>query len=357
MPKDKVLETAALLARACQLNQDFDEAQGLRNWINAQEPTDSSEIDSTDHIPTSTAIANAIHWCKERGFDVDSPGFRFDMPNASGKTPLHVAVSDEELEIVEQIVDHVATLETPDKEDKSTALLLAAATRNRRTTEILIKHDALVAVTDKYLNTPLHRAQAANGGVAVAKLLLGHKDGVATDINAKNGYDKTALHLACQLGNEPMVTLLLSRGADANAPGPGHGTPLHVAIDQRRPGIVKKLLEIGDADISLRDGAGRNALKAAKTTKLGSPDIIRLLQEHEEKARRLSYSNPAGQIRGRKPSSSSTGRRDTVVSDTSGISTGSAESMGSAPGSPKTTRDILSLGLRLGRKDSRDTYG
>lgn len=190
--------------------------------------------------------------------------------------------------------------------------------------------------------------------IAVAKLLLNHKNGESTDINAKNGYDKTALHLACQLGNEPMVSLLLDRGADANISGPGYCTPLHVAIDQRRPSIVKKLLEIGDVDISLRDGAGRNALKAAKTTKLGSPEIIRLLQEHEERIRRTSHSTGTSPDRPRKISSASVGRRDTVVSDASGISTGSIDSAGSAGGIPKIAIDRFALGF-WGRRDTRSS--
>jgi ankyrin repeat protein len=363
MPRDLVFESADLLARVCQLNQEFDEARGLRNWIIDQDlhPIDDDDILSkTDHVLPTPAMSDAIRWCKEKGFDVDSPGFRFDTPNEGGKTPLHVAVSDEQLEIVEQIVDHVATVETRDN-DESTALLLACATRNRHITRVLLNHKAMVNVQDRYLNTPLHRVHAATGGVAVVKLLLGQKDH-RININQKNSYDKTALHLACQMGNEPMAELLLDNGADVDSQGPGQCTPLHVAIDQRRLTVVKKLLARG-ADVTIRDAAGRNAVKAAKTTRLASPDINRLLYEHEiaarEKQRRLSHSRTLSvnepHVHVRKTSNASLGRRDTVVSNKSfmsGVSNASGESECSSPKS-LTSR----LALRFGKKDGRDAQG
>jgi ankyrin repeat protein len=231
-------------------------------------------------------MADVLSWCKKRGFDVDSPGFSFEKPNASGKTPLHVAVSDEKVDIVEEIVDHVKSLETRDN-DQDTALLLACSTRNRYTTSVLLKKGAKVGVQDNYGNTPLHRVQSATGGTVVARLLL-DSPGHPNIIDQTNIYDKTALHLACEMGNEPMVDVLLELGADPNYQGPAKCTPLHVAIDSRRVPIVKKLLEKG-ADTEIRDSSGRDAATTTRTTKRLPPEITKLVQHHTNQLRRPSY--------------------------------------------------------------------
>lgn len=358
MPKDLVLETANLLVRAYQLNQEFDKVPGLKAWILDKNlhPPGAGIIDKPDCILPNPVMADAIGWCRDIGFDVASPGFHFDTPNAEGKTPLHVAVSMQEKDIVNQIVDHLTNLETRDR-DSSTALLLACATRNNRTTNVLLKHGARVDVFDKDLNTPLHRVQAAVDGITVAKLLL--NSGV--DINQKNSYDQTALYLACEMGNEKMVELLLGSHADVNCRGPGKCTPLHVAIDHRRLAIVKRLLDSG-ADITLRDAAGRNSVKAGKTTRHGSPDINRLLQEQElrlkiaERHRLLSIPrnstvDDSHSSHSRRTESMGSGRRDTVASDLSLGSTASNRSSESNTSKNKSPK--FGFGFRMARNDTK----
>ncbi|KFY22705.1 hypothetical protein V493_06384 [Pseudogymnoascus sp. VKM F-4281 (FW-2241)] len=282
---DLIIESVHLLEKAYQLNQDFAEARAVKIWAEKKYSQHVNTRASVSTVSTNDTVPNLMipgttQWCKENRFDVDSRNFSFDTPNADGKTPLHVAVVGNKLEILNQIADCVATLESRDFDD-CTALLLACGERNRRTTKALIDHGAKLDVHDKYHNTPLHRAQDATGGSEVAKLLLSHPSH-AIDINAKNCYDKTALHLACELENEAMVSLLIDYNADINCHGPHGCTPLHVAIDYRRPSIVKILLHKG-ANTLLTDADKRDAMKAAKTTKRGSPEIKRMLQEHEIK--------------------------------------------------------------------------
>ena len=276
------------MANIYQLNEDFDEASGLRAWIRTQE----DGTDETKDLPLNQAMV--LRWCKERGFDVDSPGFSFEKPNKNGKTPLHVAVWLEELEIVKEIVNHVKSLETQDN-DKATALLLACSTKNRDTTSVLLKKGAKVGVQNIYGNTPLHRAQSKRGGTQVARLLL---DSDHIDINQKNADDKTALHLACEMGNEPMVDLLLECGADRNCQDCAGYTPLHAAIISRCVAIVKKLLEQG-ANTAIKDNSGRDAVMTAKTRKYRCSEIIKLVQEHERRINlhRLSHTKISGAAR------------------------------------------------------------
>ena len=271
-----VRETAKLLIRACQLNKDFDEAEGIRKWLH------EFEGDQTGNPSSDPAMVDLLQWCQGKGFDVDSQDFHFDQKNTGGKTPLHVAVSDEKLDIVKQLVDHVKTLDTRDNDDR-TPLLLACATRNRRTTEVLLAKGAKSDVLDKYEESALHRVQSASGGILVTELLLDHPlHGI--DINHANNDGYTPLHLACRLGNEPMVALLIARGADVNSRGSVTCTPLHVAIHYRRIEIVEKLLESG-ADTMIQDGNHQDAAAAARAAPSVSLDIRKLIQSANQQRR------------------------------------------------------------------------
>jgi ankyrin repeat protein len=334
MPIDLVVETTQLLIKACQLNQDFDEAEGFRHWLHEVTSQNSNDIASKSPDLSQeqqqrigdplldSAMVDVLNWCKSAGFNVDSPSFRFEGLNKDGKTPLHVAVKKENLAIVSHIAEHVQTLETPDRERGATALWVAAETRNRRTTEVLLRKGAKVAVTDRWGNTPLHAVQSAKGGIAVAKLLLDFPNtntspsrhyaefspsasaplglGISAAppsiaIDGKNSYEKTALHIACEMGNDAMVQFLLERGADLSSQGPAGCTPLHSAVYARRISIVKLLLDRG-ADTAIRDNRGYDALNAAKKAEMQSQDIIRMIQEvdnrgHSPSLRRGSHTS------------------------------------------------------------------
>jgi ankyrin repeat protein len=93
--------------------------------------------------------------------------------------------------------------------------------------------------------THIHFA-AHHGHTKVAKLLLDH----SADINAKNGWDYTPLHLAdvCDAQTSEksaysMAKLLLEREVDVNSEGFLHSTPLGSAVG--RADIVQMLLDAG----------------------------------------------------------------------------------------------------------------
>lgn len=187
------------------------------------------------------------------------------------------------LEIMKHIVSGVATLEKRDI-DGCTALLTACRGRNWKSTEVRTDHGAKINVHDKFLSTPLYKVQNRKGDTAVTKLLLTHPS-QSININAETCYDKTTLHLAYELGNRAMVDLLIEYNADINCHGPYGCTPLHVAIDQRRLSVVKILLDRG-AETLLYDANKRYVMKAAETTRRGSWDIIKMVEDHEVKPRR-----------------------------------------------------------------------
>jgi F-type H+/Na+-transporting ATPase subunit beta len=73
----------------------------------------------------------------------------------------------------------------------------------------------------------------------------------------------TALHYATGIGDQRLVDILLTTGADVNAPSKQNfATPLHVAVQQQRPELVKQLLAAG-ANVGAANYNGQSALHFA----------------------------------------------------------------------------------------------
>ena len=87
--------------------------------------------------------------------------------------------------------------------------------------------------------TPLHIAIQQNQKSKVAKLL----SETETDINAKDNYNDTPLHLAVELNNLKMVKLLLGKGAKVDLKNAFDETPLHKAAYSDNIKIINLLLK------------------------------------------------------------------------------------------------------------------
>lgn len=336
MPTDLVIESAESLAQIHRLNQAFDEAAGCSEWISkVLRPATTSEQVS---LPSPETGDIAFAWCKEQGFDVDAHDFSFDVSDsAMGTSPLHRAIKLEKLDVLQQMIGQVGSLEHRDT-DFATPLLLAASTCSYRMTRLLLDRGAKVDVCDHSNKTPLHRCQAKVGGVKVARLLLERQPDLVNRVDGakrtalfmavENGnvemaelllgvfdakpdvqetYERTALFRACELGNEAMVGLLLKHDAKPNIQGPGLCTPLLAAIDvavrtERRVAIAGMLRARG-ADPYMRDADGQNAFDMAGKAGYAS-ELRRLL--HTQEPRRMSTSSARSRVS--RASSSSTGR-------------------------------------------------
>ncbi|KAL2752086.1 hypothetical protein ACRALDRAFT_213564 [Sodiomyces alcalophilus JCM 7366] len=278
--------TAELLVKVQLRAQAFDEARGLQRWIREELGPDG---------PPTEVLSVVYSWCQEQGFDINSAHFSFDTCDSALRTsPLHLAVQEQAIEILRQIVAYGANLENGDDDnaDLPTPLLLAATTRNPDIVRLLLQHDACSNVRDGIGMTPLHRCQSQSGGVEIAALLLESEPGLL-DLVDKGG--KTALYMACEMGNEEMVEFLLQRGANPNicqtlqgsSPASGASvicTPLIVGIEVaatnfRKVRIVEKLLRHG-ANPSQSDGYGGTAFTAANNAGLAGSEIRRLLQHY-----------------------------------------------------------------------------
>lgn len=278
-------DTSEALVKALQLDQAYDEALGIKQWVQqklCQEttPPATPPADGSD-------LPKIYHWCTENQIDIDAASFALDsIDGRTGTTPLHRAVEKEELEVVRNILLHVANINVRDQLSDSTPLLVAATTRSRRMVHLLLEEGAEVEVTDNSRMTALHRAQSKAGGVQVAELLLEASPDLLDEVDV---YDQTALYLACERGNERMVQFLLERGAKPNKQGPGQCTPLMVAVElvakstekKQKTNIVRHPVSYGAAP-SKRDNTGRTAFDVAKDARLVAEEIRKILSRAEK---------------------------------------------------------------------------
>lgn len=89
-----------------------------------------------------------------------------------------------------------------------------------------------------------------------------------------------SLAAAARLGNEPMIRRLLDRGARLDNDGYSPGariSPLHVAVESDRIGVVEILLQHG-ADPTTTNASGATAIDVARQMKFKGKDMSQMLR-------------------------------------------------------------------------------
>jgi ankyrin repeat protein len=132
---------------------------------------------------------------------------------------------------------------------------------------LLIANGAEVNAKDIFSQTPLHLA-AQVGNLEVAKVLLENK----ADINARDRYNSTPLHIVAWSGNTAFAKYLIEKGADVNARD-RFGTPLIAAVEDHRD-MVELLLN-SKADVHMKSPDGFAPIHLA-----GNKDIAQILFTH-----------------------------------------------------------------------------
>nr|XP_041573916.1 CARD- and ANK-domain containing inflammasome adapter protein-like [Taeniopygia guttata] len=198
-------------------------------------------------------------------------GARVNAVTKDFATPLHMASHRGHADVARQLLHHKAPVNAQDKQAKS-PLHLAAEQGHQTLAEMLLKARADPNAQDKEKKTPLHAA-ALRGHLSIVEMLLakkgraGAKDmdgctplhyatmkgnadilkillasGKNKNINDRNVWRKTALHLAAEYGHGELINLLLSHGAAINASDSSRDTALHCACRAGHLGAVSALL-------------------------------------------------------------------------------------------------------------------
>ncbi|GAB2292244.1 hypothetical protein Dimus_026493 [Dionaea muscipula] len=135
--------------------------------------------------------------------------------------------------------------------------------------------------------TPLH-VSAGYNNVNIAQFLLDWRGPGELELEAKNMYGETPLHMAAKNGCSETASLLLSHGAFVEAKANNGMTPLHLAVwhslCSKNFSAVRTLLEY-NADISAKDNDGMSPLDHLSPGP-GSDKLRELLYRHLEEQKR-----------------------------------------------------------------------
>jgi ankyrin repeat protein len=183
----------------------------------------------------------------------------------------------------------------PDIDDGRRGTPLFHAIRHKKlcSVEFLIKSGARVNIVcrqESCMVTPLTEAilNDFEGGI---KVLLENRADVSAASEFNEGREPP-LHTASKRGKVPITRMLLDHGADVNRQIEGGWTALHFAARNGNEDVVKLLVEVYHADMSLRLVNGGLCLHSAATSK--SPDQLKVIESLLQLGANINGSNYTG---------------------------------------------------------------
>lgn len=248
--KDKPLELKKLLGSGVDLNFRYDQKRTPLHWA-VQE----------GHI-------EVIELLLEAGADVNAV-------DIEGFTPLHLAVGDNRIEIVKVLLNAGASTNADKRFYRSGSVLHWASSWGFfEIVKLLIRVKSIdLNMRDDGDRTPLHWA-VQEGHIEVIKMLLE----AGADVNTVDVYNFTPLFVSVGENHLEVTKMLLKAGASPNARDCDNGTVLHLACSWGYYDIVKLLVGIDGIDISPEQADGETPLFYAKDG--GFTQIVDYLIEH-----------------------------------------------------------------------------
>jgi ankyrin repeat protein len=261
--------------------------QNLSALGQAGEPVVRTQVSGASLSPASGSLPQAVpsptleedEIRRIRAMIKDSPDLINARDASTGETPLHRAIKQSHINVIEFLLSNGAAIEAKDNAG-NTALHVAAETGNKAVVESLLHKKADARATNRDGWTPLHFA-AEKGFRAIAELLIES----GADINAKDSRNATPMHLAVANGYRAVAELLISRKANLGIAGtvssPGFnnlaGTPLHIAVARNDEPMARLLLD-SKAPVDGLNGPGETPLDNAAAA--GNTDMVKLLLEN-----------------------------------------------------------------------------
>jgi carboxypeptidase D len=204
---------------------------------------------------------------------------QLNVLDASGKTPLHLALGKLHVEAAEMLLAAGANPNVRDR-DASPALhtLLGVArgkkeapARQRSLLALMLGRGADIQAVDGHGKAPLHIA-AVTGHEALLDMLLG----AGAKVTTKDRIGRTPLHDAALYNSTSAIGRLLSDGANVNAADKHGNTPLHCAVLRFRREAAGQLIA-GGAEVDAVDNRGRTPLHLAGAQGPEEKEVDRLL--------------------------------------------------------------------------------
>ena len=191
-----------------------------------------------------------------------------------GWSPLHVAVMEGNLEIIELLLAKGADVDARDLNARSPLHYAIIYGKEADIVKVLLEKGADVNAKDnRFGMTPLHDAAVdrLNFKPDVVKLLIDY--GANVDSGKNEAW--TPLHWASINRNLKMVEMLIANGADVNARNKNGSTALHLTFREDNTDLARILLDAG-ADVNIKNNEGWTPLD--KVIEKGHTNIAELLK-------------------------------------------------------------------------------
>ncbi len=261
---------------------------------------------ATNHLPAAvrggdTARAELIL----QQSDVDL----VNLPDASGETPLYIAAKSAQLPMLSLLLEYNKTaIDNPfadgtllgaaaargdtqtmrllvgsgaalDAKDNNghTPLMRAWMAQDLKAMQTLLQMGADIAAENSEHKNILHMAAAANDTAALDTLIA--QRGALYIQNAMSAGEKmTPLHAAVKAGAEEAVHALIAAGAHVNAPDGNNRSALHIAAEMGHAGLVLTLVALGHADINTMNDSPEGTYAPLHLAAIGKHEnVMRLL--------------------------------------------------------------------------------
>nr|XP_015920662.2 putative ankyrin repeat protein RF_0381 [Parasteatoda tepidariorum] len=176
-------------------------------------------------------------------------GAKINARNRYRKTPLHIAVENNNSELVSLLLKNGASMSDVEVICKKNALSVAISNNNLTIVKLLVESGCNIhEPMNMFLDNTLHLALRT----------------------ALNGF----------FGNNEMILYLLEKGADPTVPDSDKHYPIHLALKNKNcsPSMISKLVKYG-ADIDCKDSVGNTPLHYVVGT-FSNVDLLRVVLKH-----------------------------------------------------------------------------
>ena len=233
------------------------------------------------YIAARNGYENIVKYLVENGADINKG-------NNEGITPLFIAKHKNHKNIVEYLEKHNSDIINKANENEITSLptakskkeditlldlqkqLITAITKNNLSTvKNAVTNGANLNIKDSFGFTPLHIAVQLKN-LEIVKYLVDQK----ANVNSKDNSGNTSLHTAIRSGSLEIVKYLVDQKANINSKDNSGNTPLHTAIWSKNLEIIKYLTEI-KSRINAQDENGNTPLHIAAS--IGNFELVKYL--------------------------------------------------------------------------------
>ena len=202
-----------------------------------------------------------------------SQGVSTDVHNKHGGYPLHCAVHNDSLPMIELLTPHSDINQKSADNNQFTPLWFAARDGKLPIIKYLLDHGANVNLTPVIGVSPLQVAISQKHNLAVKELLQN-----GADVNVIDSSGNNILLLSLAMGDTDIINSLLEKGLSVNDKNSAGITPIHWAVSNNEEAMVRFLLA-KNANINVPDNTGVYPLHTSVLQGFGS--LAKLITNYE----------------------------------------------------------------------------